>query len=89
MEPRGKVSMTTKCWGLFINLLKIRKPTLFEYNDLLPNQPVPKLSDTINQYLASMIPLKSEKELDILKAKGLVFLDGSHLYASVRIRSYS
>ena len=57
-----------------MNVFQLRKPKLFAYNELLPNQKVPKLTETIDQYIASCIPTKTTSELDTLRTKSINFL---------------
>ena len=67
-------SIRTKIWFLLLKVLRLRKPGLFGYDDLLPVQPVPVLSRTIEQYLASCVPVKSTPEMIELHLQSYEFL---------------
>ena len=72
-SPRSQ-SWTSKLWFILMQIFKLRKPKIDEYQDYLPNQPVPKLKDTVENYVASYKGLLSKKELAQLRQDSNEFL---------------
>jgi carnitine O-palmitoyltransferase 1 len=56
-ETRGKVSLTSRTWGLLVKLLIGSKPKLFSYQNSLPYLPVPKLNDTMTRVSLRLVYL--------------------------------
>ncbi|VDK70812.1 unnamed protein product [Anisakis simplex] len=62
-EDKRNPSFKTKLWAICHKLLSYTSPTLCTNDSLLPNLPVPKLSDTIARYLESVEGILSKVRL--------------------------
>lgn len=63
----GKPSLKTRIWFFLIKLLTHKSPMLYSYQSSLPRLPLPRLNQTIERYLLSIKPLKSQQEFDEIK----------------------
>uniref|UniRef100_A0A670JMS5 carnitine O-palmitoyltransferase n=1 Tax=Podarcis muralis TaxID=64176 RepID=A0A670JMS5_PODMU len=61
-EEHGKISNTTKIWLALVKIFAGRKPMLYSYQASLPRLPVPALKDTMQRFLESVRPLKTDAE---------------------------
>lgn len=61
-EVRRKISFKTKLWLVVMKVLTGRRPLLYSYQGALPRLPVPSLHDTMERYLRSVRPLKSDED---------------------------
>jgi len=67
-ESRGKkISFKTKAWMVAMKMMTGRKPLLYSYQGALPRLPVPALHDTMERYLRSVRPLKSDEDYNRLE----------------------
>ena len=104
-SPRSQ-SLTTKLWFILMQIFKLRKPKLDEYQgrlyrlycwystackattDYLPKQPVPKLKDTVKNYVTSYEGLLSESEMARLRENSEDFLSrAKHLQFKIEQKS--
>jgi carnitine O-palmitoyltransferase 1 len=56
-EPRGKMSLMTRCWLFTVHKFSKFDPMLHSYQGALPRLPLPKLDDTLNTHLESVRPI--------------------------------
>lgn len=75
-EPRGRLSLKTKCWLGLVKLLGGKNPTLYSYEKSLPYLPVPDLEATTQRYLESVRPVLSEERFKEMEKLALDFKDG-------------
>ncbi|XP_020629313.1 carnitine O-palmitoyltransferase 1, liver isoform-like isoform X2 [Orbicella faveolata] len=75
-EPRGKLSLKTKCWLGLVKLLGGKNPTLYSYEKSLPYLPVPDLEATTGRYLESVRPVLSEERFKEMEKLAVDFKDG-------------
>lgn len=50
-DERGKMTVKTKLWAVFLRLLIGTRPKLYSYQSALPYLPVPKVKDTMNNVM--------------------------------------
>ena len=61
-ENPKSLSWKTRLWGVCMSVfLKAKDRKLYDFQDILPNLPLPKLDVTISKYLKSIKPLFSEE----------------------------
>ncbi|EDO28730.1 predicted protein [Nematostella vectensis] len=72
-EPRGKISLTTKCWWTMVRLFGGRTPLLYSYQNSIPYMPVPNLDSTIAKYLESVEPVMDRDQLSRMKTLAAEF----------------
>lgn len=75
-EPRGKLSMKTKCWLGLVKLLGGKNPTLYSYEKSLPYLPVPDLDATTMRFLETVRPLLSEERFKKMEKLAEDFKNG-------------
>lgn len=75
-EPRGKLSLKTKCWLGLVKLLGGKNPTLYSYEKSLPSLPVPDLNATTERYLRSVRPVLSEERFKKMETLAEEFKNG-------------
>ncbi|CAB3397001.1 unnamed protein product [Caenorhabditis bovis] len=73
-ENPKKLSLRTKIWGAVRHLLSYSPPILESCDRLLPNLPVPKLEDTIAEYLDSVKNILSKDEFEQITQQADSFL---------------
>lgn len=75
-NSRKGISWSTAVWGVFVKLFSGYHPSTNSYQSSLPTLPVPNLSDTIDKWLLSVKPLKTETEFEKLSAEAKEFERG-------------
>ena len=71
-----------------MQIFKLRKPKTHDYEAYLPNQPVPKLKSTLDNYVNSYKGLLTEENFEKLKKDASDFAEnGKEIQAKIKQRA--